>query len=64
VKTPTFSNEFISSILNAVRVRADSKYHTAECAILVRSDLKGHGWLLIGLMIAYECAKGLQSTRV
>jgi hypothetical protein len=53
VKTPTFSNEFISSMLGVVRVHADSEYCIAEYAILVRSDLKGHGlgWLLMELMI-------------
>ncbi len=48
-----------------VRIHADSEYRTAEYAILVRSDLKGHGlgWLLMELMIEYARAEGLQSIR-
>ncbi|MFZ0237235.1 MAG: hypothetical protein WAL37_07690 [Xanthobacteraceae bacterium] len=40
-------------MLGVVRVHADSEYCIAEYAILVRSDLKGHGlgWLLMELMI-------------
>jgi acetyltransferase len=52
-------------MLGVVRVHADSEYRTAEYAILVRSDLKGHGlgWLLMELMIEYARAEGLQSIR-
>ena len=52
-------------MLGVVRIHADSEYRTAEYAILVRSDLKGHGlgWLLMELMIEYARAEGLQSIR-
>ena len=35
--------ETTGQMLGVVRVHADSEYRTAEYAILVRSDLKGHG---------------------
>jgi acetyltransferase len=52
-------------MLGVVRIHADSDYRTAEYAILVRSDLKGHGlgWLLMELMIEYARAEGLESIR-
>jgi acetyltransferase len=52
-------------MLGVVRIHADSEYRTAEYAILVRSDLKGHGlgWLLMELMIEYARAEGLESIR-
>jgi acetyltransferase len=55
--------EATGQMLGVVRVHADSEYRTAEYAILVRSDLKGHGlgWLLMELMIEYARAEGLQS---
>jgi acetyltransferase len=57
--------EATGQMLGVVRVHADSDYRTAEYAILVRSDLKGHGlgWLLMELMIEYARAEGLQSIR-
>jgi acetyltransferase len=41
--------------LALVRVHADSEHCTVEYTILVRSNLKGHGfgWLLMELMIDY-----------
>jgi acetyltransferase len=55
--------EATGQMLGVVRIHADSEYRTAEYAILVRSDLKGHGlgWLLMELMIEYARAEGLQS---
>ncbi len=52
-------------MLGVVRIHADSEYRTAEYAILVRSDLKGHGlgWLMMELMIDYARGEGLQSIR-
>src|SRR5262249_3561950 len=57
--------ETTGRLLGVVRIHADSEYRTAEYAILVRSDLKGHGlgWLLMELMIEYARAEGLQSIR-
>src|SRR6516164_7454467 len=57
--------EATGQMLGVVRVHADSEYRTAEYAILIRSDLKGHGlgWLLMELMIEYARAEGLQSIR-
>jgi acetyltransferase len=57
--------EATGQMLGVVRVHADSEYRTAEYAILVRSDLKGHGlgWLLMELMIEYARAEGLKSIR-
>jgi len=57
--------EASGQMLGVVRVHADPDYRTAEYAILVRSDLKGHGlgWLLMELMIEYARAEGLESIR-
>jgi acetyltransferase len=57
--------EASGQMLGVVRIHTDSEYRTAEYAILVRSDLKGHGlgWLLMELMIEYARAEGLQSIR-
>ena len=57
--------EATGQMLGVVRVHADSEYRTAEYAILVRSDLKGHGlgWMLMELMIEYARTEGLQSIR-
>jgi acetyltransferase len=50
-------------ILGVVRLHSDSRYETAEYAILLRSDLKGKGlgWALMQLLIDYACAEGLKS---
>ena len=53
-------------LLGVVRLHADSNYESAEYAVLVRSDLKGHGigWQLMDLIIRYarseklECIEG------
>jgi acetyltransferase len=52
-------------MLGVVRIHADSKYESGEYAILIRSDLKGHGlgWLLMELMIQYARAEGLRFVR-
>jgi acetyltransferase len=57
--------EATGRMLGVVRIHADSEYRSAEYAILVRSDLKGHGlgWLLMELMIEYARAEGLVSIR-
>jgi acetyltransferase len=44
-------------LLGVVRLHADSNYESAEYAVLVRSDLKGHG-------IGWSCAHvGLRDPR-
>jgi acetyltransferase len=52
-------------MLGVVRIHADAAYETGEYAILVRSDLKGHGlgWLLMELMIDYARTEGLRRVR-
>ncbi len=52
-------------MLGVVRIHADPNFETAEYAILIRSDLKGHGlgWLLMELIIEYARAEGLRSIR-
>jgi acetyltransferase len=57
--------ETTGQMLGVVRLHADSEYRTGEYAILVRSDLKGHGlgWLLMELMIEYARTEGLESIR-
>jgi len=51
-------------MLGAVRLLADSDYHSGEYAITVRSDLKGAGlgWALMQIMLDYARWQGL--TRV
>ena len=58
-------NETTGEMLGVVRIHADSQYESAEYAIVVRSDLKGHGlgWLLMELMIEYARAEGLKLIR-
>ena len=58
-------DEASGDMLGAVRIHADAEYQTGEYAILVRSDLKGHGlgWLLMELMIEYARAEGLSCVR-
>jgi acetyltransferase len=55
--------ESSGQMLGAVRIHADANYDAAEYAILIRSDLKGHGlgWLLMQYMIEYARAEGLRS---
>ena len=54
-------DEATGAMLGVVRLHADADYTSAEYAILVRSDMKGHGlgWLLIKLMIEYARSEGL-----
>jgi acetyltransferase len=55
--------EATGEMLGVVRIHADANYDSGEYAILVRSDLKGHGlgWLLMQLMIDYARAEGLKN---
>jgi acetyltransferase len=50
-------------MLGAVRLHADANFDTGEYAILVRSDLKGHGlgWSLMQIMIEYARWLGLKT---
>ena len=50
-------------MLGVVRLHANSAYDQGEYAILVRSDLKGHGlgWRLMQLLIEYARAEGIRS---
>jgi acetyltransferase len=51
--------EATGQMLGVVRIHANSEHRSGEYAILVRSDLKGHGlgWLLMELMIEYARAE-------
>ena len=50
-------------IMGVARLHSDSRYESAEYAILIRSDLKGKGlgWALMQLLIDYASAEGLKS---
>ena len=50
------------ALLAVVRLHADADHTRGEYAILVRSDLKGHGlgWALMEMIIDYGRADGLQ----
>jgi acetyltransferase len=52
-------------ITGVARLHSDSRYESAEYAILVRSDLKGNGlgWALMQLLIDYATSEGLKSLR-
>ena len=54
-------DEASGDMLGVVRLHADANYESGEYAILVRSDLKGHGlgWLLMQLIIDYARTEGL-----
>jgi acetyltransferase len=58
-------DEASGDMLGVVRIHADSAYESGEYAILIRSDLKGHGlgWQLMELMIEYSRAEGLRFIR-
>lgn len=49
------------AVVGLVQLHSDSRYQTAEYAILLRSDLKGKGlgWALMKLVIEYARAEGL-----
>jgi acetyltransferase len=51
-----------NQLIGVVHLHADSNYESGEYAILVRSDLKGHGlgWKLMELMIRYGRNEGLK----
>jgi acetyltransferase len=55
--------ESSGQLIGVVRLHADANYDTGEFAILVRSDLKGHGvgWLLMQMIIEYAHAEGIRT---
>jgi acetyltransferase len=54
-------DESSREMLGGVQLHADANYQIAEYAILVRSDLKGHGigWLLMTMIIEYARTEGI-----
>jgi acetyltransferase len=50
-------------IMGVARLHSDSRYESAEYAVLIRSDLKGNGlgWTLMQLLIEYAATEGLKS---
>jgi len=54
--------ESSGAMLGAVRLHADANYENGEFAILIRSDLKGHGlgWQLMQMIIEYARSEGLK----
>ena len=55
-------DEASGELLGLVHVHADANYECGEYAILLRSDLKGHGlgWELMQLMMQYARSEGLR----
>jgi acetyltransferase len=55
--------ESSGALLGVVRLHANANYDNGEFAILVRSDLKGHGlgWLLMQLIIEYAGVEGIRT---
>ncbi len=55
-------DEVSGELLGMVRIHADANYERGEYAILLRSDLKGHGlgWELMQLIIQYARSEGLR----
>jgi GNAT superfamily N-acetyltransferase len=55
-------DEASGNMLGVVRIHTSADYESAEYAILVRSDLKGHGvgWLLMQSIIEYARREGLR----
>ena len=58
-------DEATGAMLGVVRLHATADYDSGEYAILVRSDLKGHGlgWLLMQLIIEYARSEGIRSIK-
>jgi acetyltransferase len=54
-------DEACGELVGVVRIHADANYECGEYAILLRSDLKGHGlgWELMQLIIRYARSEGL-----
>ncbi len=58
-------DEATGAMLGVVRLHATADYDSGEYAILVRSDMKGHGlgWLLMQLIIEYARSEGIHSIK-
>jgi acetyltransferase len=58
-------SESDGQLLGVVRMHADANYETGEYAILLRSDLQGHGlgWTMMDWIIRYARAEGLRSLK-
>ena len=58
-------DEATGAMLGVVRLHATADYDSGEYAILVRSDLKGHGlgWSLMQLIIEYARSEGIRSIK-
>jgi acetyltransferase len=56
-------DEASGEMLGVVRLHANSDYDKGEYAVLVRSDLQGHGlgWVLMQLLIEYARAEGIRT---
>ena len=56
-------DEASGAMLGVVRLHADANYVSGEYAILIRSDMKGHGlgWSLMQLMIEYARREGIRT---
>jgi acetyltransferase len=56
-------DEASGAMLGVVRLHADANYVSGEYAILIRSDMKGHGlgWSLMQLMIEYARSEGIRT---
>ncbi|HYB91010.1 MAG TPA: GNAT family N-acetyltransferase, partial [Candidatus Binataceae bacterium] len=55
--------EATGEMLGVVRLHTKADYESGEYAILVRSDLKGHGlgWLMMQMIIEYARAEGIRA---
>lgn len=58
-------DEATSAMLGVVRLHATADYDSGEYAILVRSDMKGHGlgWQLMQWIIEYARGEGIRSIK-
>ena len=58
-------DEATGAMQGVVRLHASADYDSGEYAILVRSDMKGHGlgWLLMQLIIEYARSEGIRSIK-
>jgi acetyltransferase len=56
-------DEVSDDLVGVVRMHSDSRYETAEYAVLLRSDHKGTGlgWTLMQLIIEYTRSEGLKA---
>ena len=57
--------EATGKMLGVVRLHADANYDSGEYAVLVRSEMKGHGlgYLLMQMIIEYARAEGSRPSK-